>query len=221
MPSPAKFQPLKADVAILYCYYDSLNGQAKTTRSDTSKCKELQQKSKLRQAHGDNVAINANLQNQWVSRVEMLLVNMMANLLGNRLDMKSDSHMIVITTERLDKKPHFRVKDYQVLSLDDFAQKFPAMHPGVLEDMHRMTAPFQQENHGNEERAHVGYGLILLVCSNDPMLPVHKMKLNCSGPMPEMSEMWPSFTFWPAMCETNTFAHFAAGLRVTFLLEEI
>eukprot|EP00798_Chlamydomonas_sp_ICE-L_P011008 gene11008-18972_t len=96
-------------------------------------CKEHQQGLRLcQEVHGDEGALAVKCQSQWYTLVKSHLYALMATLLED----KRDTHIIALTTERLEKRPYFKVQDYKVVSVDAVAVEFPGMdtkNPGGRE----------------------------------------------------------------------------------------
>eukprot|EP00798_Chlamydomonas_sp_ICE-L_P011005 gene11005-18969_t len=133
-----------------------------------TKCKEHQRVLELSQeVHGDGGALGANRQTLWLTRMEPFFYMLMAPL----LDKKSDTHIVALTTERLEKRPYFKIQDYKVMPVDVVAGKFPHMFTKVIQDeMRKLKMSNQQANYA--------YGLIVITCSNDVMVPVMCMPLS-------------------------------------------
>eukprot|EP00798_Chlamydomonas_sp_ICE-L_P010025 gene10025-7915_t len=119
------------------------------------------------EAHGDEGALGASRQNQWVIRMEPLFNFLIATL----LDKKRDTHVMLLTTERLAKRPYFKVQHYKVITVDAIAVELPhKFAPTLLDAMQMLKMRNQEGNHA--------YGLVVIKCSNDGMVPAVIMPLD-------------------------------------------
>eukprot|EP00798_Chlamydomonas_sp_ICE-L_P011007 gene11007-18971_t len=130
-------------------------------------CKEYQDTLKLSQeAHGDEGALGTNRQNQWLHRVEPFLYPLMATLLNKS---NRDTHIILLTIERVEKRPYFKVQHCTVVPVDAIA--VAGKNTKAIQDkMYKLKMRHQQATYA--------YGLIVITCSNDSMVPVHIMHLD-------------------------------------------
>eukprot|EP00798_Chlamydomonas_sp_ICE-L_P015657 gene15657-21763_t len=109
------------------------------------------------EAHGDEGALIANRQSQWLTLVNPLLYSLMATL----LDEKNDTRIIVLTTKRLEKRPYFKAQHCTLVPVDAIALEIPQMTSSVQDAMHTLKMSHHQANYA--------YGLIVITCSNDLM----------------------------------------------------
>eukprot|EP00798_Chlamydomonas_sp_ICE-L_P011006 gene11006-18970_t len=124
------------------------------------------------EAYGDEGARRLNRQSKWLNCVAVPLKFLMITLLEN----KRDTHIVVLTTERLEKRPYFKVQHYKVIPLDAIAVELPELQtPMVRDALHTLKM--------NNQQANDAYGFIVITCSDDSMLPDICMPLeSCNIP---------------------------------------
>eukprot|EP00798_Chlamydomonas_sp_ICE-L_P011003 gene11003-18967_t len=141
-----------------------------------AECKKYHQLQQLAQeAHGDAGALNASRLTQWITRVEHPFLSLVATLLYKI----SDTHILLLTTKRYEKRPYFKVEEYKVVPGDKFAVEYPGEYEEMVRGpMHEFLMSHRHEN-GT-------YGLIVIMCSNDPMIPTLCLPQHCLDPIPHI-----------------------------------
>eukprot|EP00798_Chlamydomonas_sp_ICE-L_P028924 gene28924-32117_t len=126
-----------------------------------SSCKKNQRSLKLcEEALGDEGARVLKRQSQWVNCVTVQLQFLMITL----LEKKRDTHIIVLITDRLEKRPYFKVQHYKVIPVDAIAVELPEVDTPDVQDA-------LQTLKKNNQQADDPYGFIVITCSNDSMIP--------------------------------------------------
>eukprot|EP00798_Chlamydomonas_sp_ICE-L_P008742 gene8742-33602_t len=118
------------------------------------KCKQHQDLHKtLQEKEGDAVGLVVRQQTKWISR----MFPIMGNSVLKALHKKSDTHVLQILLEHKDKRPHFKIRDFMVLSLATVAQEGPSVHQQLVTDLQ-----------GAKSAAGVdgSYGLVMFACYN-------------------------------------------------------